>query len=42
MQKYGSMQKMRKNFFSVRVTEPWSRMPRVVFFSGDTQDMFDI
>jgi len=32
---------MRKNFFPLRVTEPWNRLPREVCgfsFSGDIQD----
>jgi len=34
---------MRKNFFPLRVMEPWHRLPRevvvVVSFSGDIQDL---
>jgi len=32
---------MRKNFFTLRMTEPWNRLPREgcgVSFSGDIQD----
>lgn len=31
---------MRKNFFTVRVMEPWGRLPRevAVSYSGDIQD----
>ena len=33
---------MRKNFFTLRVTEPWNRLPREIVevsFSGDIQDL---
>jgi len=30
---------MRKNFFTVRVTEHWNRLPREVVFSGDIHSL---